>query len=174
MKSYKGRLLVDFAKDGQRFYSNTRSLVLCGPCAGCLKACNHTITTHVALSDNCPYYDAEGIHKGSCARERCGQMYKRASVPEKKKQAIRWAKLAVSGKMSSRPCKINWPRGISWAACRPNRDPGPVYFAGPGTHLKQRLKFHISAFPCTTLAAVARCHIGRYLHPRRSRNRRWS
>lgn len=58
--------------------------------------------------------------------------------------------------------------------CRPNRDSGPIYFAGPGTHLKQRLKFHISAFPCTTLAAVARCHIGRYLHPRRSRNRRWS
>ena len=58
--------------------------------------------------------------------------------------------------------------------CRPNRDSGPIYFAGPGTHLKQRLKFHISAFPCTSLAAMARCHIGRYLHPRRSRNRRWS
>ena len=53
----------------------------------------------------------------------------------------------------------------------PNGIPGPIYFPGPGTHLKQRLKFHISAFPCTTLAAVARCQIGRYLHPRRSRNR---
>ena len=62
----------------------------------------------------------------------------------------------------------------SLGCCSPNRDSGPIYFAGPGTHLKQRLKFHISAFPCTTLAAVARCHIGRYLHPRRSRNRRWS
>ena len=58
--------------------------------------------------------------------------------------------------------------------CRPNRDTGPIYFAGPGTHLKQRLKFHISAFPCTSLAAMARCHIGRYLRPRRSCNRRWS
>ena len=56
----------------------------------------------------------------------------------------------------------------------PNGIPGPIYFAGPGTHLKQRLKFHISAFPCTTLAAVARCHIGRYLPPRRYSNRRWS
>ena len=58
--------------------------------------------------------------------------------------------------------------------CSPGRIAGSIYFTGPGTHLKQRLKFHISAFPCTTLAAVARCHIGRYLHPRRSRNRRWS
>ena len=39
----------------------------------------------------------------------------------------------------------------------PDRIAGPIYFPGPGTHLKQRLKFHISAFPCTTLAAVARC-----------------
>ena len=56
----------------------------------------------------------------------------------------------------------------------PNGIPGPIYFPGPGTHLKQRLKFHISAFPCTSLAAMARCHIGRYLRPRRSRNRQWS
>ena len=27
--------------------------------------------------------------------------------------------------------------------CRPNRDTGPIYLAGPVTHLKQRLKFHI-------------------------------
>ena len=55
MKSYKGRLLTDFAKDGQKSYSNTKSLVLCDPCAGCLKACNHAVTAHVVLSDNCSY-----------------------------------------------------------------------------------------------------------------------
>ena len=135
MKSYKGRLLTDFAKDGQRSYSNTRNLVLCDPCAGCLKACNHTVTTHIFLSDSCPYYDAEGIHKGSCARERCGEMYKRAFVPLQNKKAIRWAKLAVSEKMSSRPCKINWPRGISWAAAA--RTGLPVRFILQG-------RYHIS------------------------------
>ena len=62
----------------------------------------------------------------------------------------------------------------SLGAWPPNGIPGPIYFPGPGTHLKQRLKFHISAFPCTSLAAMARCHIGRYLRPRRSRNRQWS
>ena len=72
---------------------------------------------------------------------------------------------ALQNKLAARDCL---------GGCRPNRDAGPIYFAGPGTHLKQRLKFHISAFPCTTLAAMARCHIGRYLRLRRSRNRRRS
>ena len=173
VKSYKGRLLTDFAKDGQRSYSNTRSLVLCDPCAGCLKACNHTVTTHIALSDNCPYYDAEGIHKGSCARERWGDVQK--SVRSSKKEA--GDSLGETGRVRENefPALQNKLAARDFlGGCRPNRNTGPIYFPGPATHLKQRLKFHISAFPCTTLAAVARCHIGRYLHPRRSRNRRWS
>ena len=111
--------------------------------------------------------------KGSCARERWDRCTK--SVRSSKKEA--GDSLGETGRVQENEFPIQENKLAArdfLGAWPPNGIPGPIYFAGPGSHLKQRLKFHISAFPCTSLAAMARCHIGRYLHPRRSRNRRWS